>query len=112
MSRNASLVGAFGCVVYVTGAAVLETIGYRMLIAGATLSLYRAEVALEEFFEMVGASLILYAVLLICVNCGKQRKMPRENSQRAKRAVQSSNKLVNVGLGRNQWRADSNHVAV
>ena len=61
MSRKASLVGACGCVVYVTGAAVLETIGYKMLNAGAALSLYRAEVALEEFFEMLGASLILYA---------------------------------------------------
>ena len=112
MSRNASLVGACGCVVYVTGAAVLETIGYKMLNAGAALSLYRAEVALEEFFEMLGASLILYAVLLICINRGKREAPPGENSQGTKRAVQSSNELVNVGFGRNQWRADSNHVAV
>jgi len=112
MSRNASLVGACGCVVYVTGAAVLETIGYKMLNAGAALSLYRAEVALEEFFEMLGASLILYAVLLICINRGKREAPPGENSQGTKRAVQSSNELVNVGFGRNQWRADSNYVAV
>src|SRR6185503_18029981 len=112
MSRNASLVGVCGCVVYATGAAVLETIGYKMLNAGAALSLYRGEVALEEFFEMLGASLILYAVLLICVNRGKRAAPPGESSQRAERAVQSSNELVNVGLGRNQWRADSYHVSV
>lgn len=112
MSLKASLVGACGCVVYVTGAAVLETIGYKMLNAGAALSLYRAEVALEEFFETLGASLILYAVLLICVNRGKRVAPPGEHSQRAERAVERSNELVNVGFGRNQWRADSNHVAV
>jgi len=112
MSLKASLVGACGCVVYVTGAAVLETIGYKMLNAGAALSLYRAEVALEEFLEMSGASLILYAVLLMCVNRGKHAAPPGEHSQRAERTVQSSNELVNVGFGSNQWRADSNHVSV
>ncbi len=112
MSRNASLVGVCGCVAYVTGAAVLETIGYKMLNAGAALSSYRAEVALEEFFEMSGASLILYAVLLICVNRGKRAAPPGKHSQRAERSVQSSNELINVGFGRDQWRADSNHVAV
>jgi hypothetical protein len=45
---------------------VLESIGYKMLRAGSTLSLYRAEVAAEESLEMMGASFILYAVLLFC----------------------------------------------
>ena len=45
---------------------MLECVGYKMLSAGSTLSLYRAEVAAEEFLEMMGASLILYAVLLFC----------------------------------------------
>ena len=67
MSRVASMIAAGGCVVYVTGAAVLETVGYKMLSAGASLTLYRVEVAAEEFFEMLGASLILYAVLLLCL---------------------------------------------
>jgi hypothetical protein len=30
------------------------------------VSFYRTEVAAEEFFEMMGASLILYAVLSLC----------------------------------------------
>ena len=66
-SRHASLVLLAGCVIYLTGAAVLETIGYEMLNAGVSLSLYRVEVATEEFFEMLGASLILYGVLLLCL---------------------------------------------
>ena len=49
-----------------TGAAVLESVGYKMLSARSTPSLYRTEVAAEELFEMMGASLILYAVLLFC----------------------------------------------
>jgi hypothetical protein len=53
-------------VVYLTGGGLLETIGYKMLNAGVSLSLYRVEVALEEFFEMLGASIVLYAVLLFC----------------------------------------------
>jgi len=66
MSPSCSLIAAAGAAIYVTGAAVLESVGYKMLSAGSTLSLYRAEVAVEEFFEMMGASLILYAVLLFC----------------------------------------------
>jgi hypothetical protein len=66
LSRRATLIGVAGCAVYFAGGAVLETIGYRMLSAGISLSLYRVEVAAEEFFEMLGVSLILYAVLLCC----------------------------------------------
>lgn len=66
LSRRATLIGLAGCVVYLTGGGVLETIGYKMLSAGVSLSLYRVEVALEEFFEMLGASIVLYAVLLFC----------------------------------------------
>ena len=66
MSPRCSLIAAAGSAVYVTGAAVLESVGYKMLSGGSTLSLYRAEVAAEEFLEMMGASLILYAVLLFC----------------------------------------------
>src|SRR4030095_399472 len=72
MSPGASLIGAAGCAVYVTGAAVLETVGYKMISAGVSLELYRFEVAAEEFLEMLGASLILYAVLLFCVSRGKR----------------------------------------
>jgi hypothetical protein len=80
MSRRASLVAVAGCVVYVTGAAVLETIGYKMLSAGVSIQLYRVEVAAEEFFEMMGASLILYAVLSFCVDHMKNRKLVKASA--------------------------------
>jgi hypothetical protein len=41
-------------IVYVTGAAVLETVGYKMLSAGVSLGLYRVEVAAEEIFRDAG----------------------------------------------------------
>ncbi len=66
MSRTCSLIAIAGSAVYVTGAAVLESVGYKMISARSTPSLYRTEVAAEELFEMMGASLILYAVLLFC----------------------------------------------
>jgi hypothetical protein len=66
LSPRAGSILAAGCSVYVTGAAVLESIGYRMLSGGSTVFVCRAEVAGEEFLEMLGASLILYAVLLLC----------------------------------------------
>lgn len=53
-----------GCVTLVTGAAVLETVGYKFFYGGAAPSLYKAEVVAEEFLEMFGASLILRAVML------------------------------------------------
>ena len=80
MSRRASLIAAAGCGVYVTGAAVLETVGYRMLEAGVSLALYRVEVAAEEFLEMLGASMILYGVLLFCVGGAKKQEALRRGS--------------------------------
>ena len=78
MSPVASMIAATGCVVYVTGAAVLETVGYKLISAGVSLALYRFEVAAEEFLEMLGATLVLYAVLLLCVT----RPKKQEASQR------------------------------
>jgi hypothetical protein len=77
LSRRATLTGLAGCVIYLAGAAVFETIGYKMLSAGVSLSLYRVEVALEEFFEMLGASIVLYAVLLFCCLVADKRRPQR-----------------------------------
>lgn len=62
-SRRASLMAIAGMLACVTGGVVLETIGYKFLLDGSASSLYRAEVAGEEFLEMLGASLILYAAV-------------------------------------------------
>jgi hypothetical protein len=56
-----------GCLIYLAGGAVLESIGYKMLASGSSPSLYRLEVACEEFLEMLGASFILYGVLAASV---------------------------------------------
>lgn len=57
-------IAAAGSFAYVIGAAVLESVGYETLVGGSHSSLYRFEVASEEFLEMLGVSLILYGVLL------------------------------------------------
>jgi hypothetical protein len=73
MSPRSAKIGMLGAGIYVLGAAVLESIGYKMLSSGATPTLYRVEVATEEFFEMLGASLILYAVLSMSLRVPKSR---------------------------------------
>ena len=67
LSTRASLLAAAGCAIYLTGAAGLESIGYKMLSSVTTPRLYQVEVAVEELFEMLGGSLILYAVLLFYI---------------------------------------------
>lgn len=73
LDSRATKVVIAGLIVYFTGAAVLETIGYKMLVGGSSISLYRLEVVAEEFLEMFGASLILYAVLLFY--CAQHRSL-------------------------------------
>jgi hypothetical protein len=60
-SKNKSLIAITGMVIYLTGAGVLETIGYKFL--GGDALVYRLEVSAEEFMEMLGASLILYTAI-------------------------------------------------
>ena len=59
-SRKGSLVAVAGCATVVLGGCVLESIGYRFLEPGSLA--YKAEVSVEEFFEMIGATLILHSV--------------------------------------------------
>jgi hypothetical protein len=54
------------CIVF-SGGAVLETIGYKYFLNGATPLLYQTEVCVEEFFEMFGASLILYSTSFLAL---------------------------------------------
>jgi hypothetical protein len=59
--RRVGLIALCGFCVVFLGGAVLETIGYKFFLNGTTPLLYQTEVCLEEFFEMFGASLILYS---------------------------------------------------
>lgn len=70
--RRASLIALFGFCVVFLGGAVLETIGYKFFLNGATPLLYQTEVCVEEFFEMFGASLILYSTSLLALNKAEQ----------------------------------------
>ena len=59
-SRRGCLIAIAGCCTIVLGGCVLESIGYRFLQPGSIA--YKMEVTAEEFFEMLGASLILHSV--------------------------------------------------
>ncbi|MGZ8271533.1 MAG: hypothetical protein ACXW1T_09960 [Methylophilus sp.] len=50
-----------GGLVFLLGATVLEIIGYQYLKDGHHIKLYYIEVAFEEFFEMLGATIMLVA---------------------------------------------------
>lgn len=60
-SRQASLIALSGIIIFITGAGVVETLGFKFLQTGTTL--YKVEVAIEEFMEMAGVSIFLYAVI-------------------------------------------------
>jgi len=62
-SPRLSLLAMAGVCISILGGVVLEAIGYKFLQYGAPL--YKVEVAIEEFMEMFGASLILYFTILL-----------------------------------------------
>lgn len=61
--RHPALIGVLGTCIGLGGAIGVETIGYKLLHGVTTTLWYKAEVTLEEFMEMLGASLILFATL-------------------------------------------------
>ena len=62
--RPESLIFLFGIIIYLAGTAGAETITY-FFIDKTNALVYTLEVILEEFLEMLGASILLYTVLLI-----------------------------------------------
>lgn len=50
-----------GLLIAFLGGAGLETVGYKLFQGSVNPFLYQTEVCLEEFFEMLGASFLLYA---------------------------------------------------
>jgi hypothetical protein len=62
-SPRLSLLAMAGVCISILGGVVLEAIGYKFLQYGTPL--YKVEVAIEEFMEMLGASLILYFTILL-----------------------------------------------
>lgn len=66
--RREAVIVMSGFGIMCLGAVGLEIISYAFLRIGATPLLYALEVALEEFFEMSGASIILYGVTRFAIN--------------------------------------------
>lgn len=65
--RRETLIGFYGAAMLVIGAVGFEIISYLFLRSGSTPRLYKAEVVCEEFLEMSGVSVILYAALLLAI---------------------------------------------
>ncbi len=69
------VLGGFGAIAL--GAVGFEIISYLFLRSGSTTGLYHLEVAIEEFLEMAGASIILYATLEIAAAlCSEESAEP------------------------------------
>jgi hypothetical protein len=76
--RRAMLLAMLGVVIGLTGGMGVETVGYK-LFQGHTESLwYKLEVAVEEFMEMVGGSLVLVSALKLRLLKAGFRKELRE----------------------------------
>jgi len=74
-SCKAMIIAVLGCLLYVAGAAILETIGYKL---GLRASFQQVEIGVEEFLEMFGATFILYAILLLCHRYNGRRQRRRD----------------------------------
>lgn len=64
---HAALIMALGISTFITGAVFLEILSYQFFRDDLTSFGYVTEVALEEFLEMLGISILLYSVLLLLV---------------------------------------------
>ena len=63
-----------GIIVLLIGAIGLEILSYQFLRPITNRSLYMAEVAAEEFFEMIGVSIVLYGVMLLLIRSQSKSK--------------------------------------
>lgn len=66
--QRATVLMTSGIALAIFGGVILEIISYQYLRTGATPVLYVAEVAFEEFFEMLGASIALYGAIRLLID--------------------------------------------
>jgi len=85
-NRRLALTGLVGIIVGLSGGMGLETLGYKLLHGNRTSLWYNAEVTLEEFMEMLGASLILYATLKLNSLRVAKRAMATNRALRTRRS--------------------------
>jgi hypothetical protein len=72
-----------GVVVFVTGAVGFEIISYLFLRSAQSSALYKTEVIFEEFFEMSGVSIILYAVVQLAYTISHEQHLSSFKQARA-----------------------------
>jgi hypothetical protein len=65
--RRATVLMVAGVALAIAGGVILEIVSYQYLRSGSTPQLYVLEVAFEEFFEMLGASITLYGAILLLI---------------------------------------------
>ncbi|MFW2438837.1 MAG: hypothetical protein ACN4GR_05640 [Arenicellales bacterium] len=64
--RNETTLMAAGFMIFLAGAVGMEVIGYQYLMdESSPRYLYKLEVAIEEFLEMMGISIVLYGAILL-----------------------------------------------
>jgi hypothetical protein len=86
--RPAVLIGLLGVAIALTGGMGIETLGYKIFQGNTESVLYKLEVAVEEFMEMFGGSLVLISAL----------------HMRRQKSVESNEAQKDVGNLRLSWR--------
>lgn len=73
LHRHESMLAIQGFAICFFGGAILETIGYKYFAEGVDPFLYQTEVCFEEFFEMLGASFLLYSSMSLATEQAKEK---------------------------------------
>jgi hypothetical protein len=84
--KRLSLIAILGVCIGLGGAMGVEAIGYKLLHGVRTTLWYKAEVTLEEFMEMLGASLLLFATLKLNGALEVKRALATRRAARPPRA--------------------------
>ena len=87
-SRRESVLALAGMCVFMLGAAGIETLGYKFLQLGSLV--YKIEVTIEEFMEMFGASLVVYAALSFAQDQLERNGMIRFGRKAARRLTRAA----------------------
>jgi hypothetical protein len=78
--RRESFIALCGGLIFTAGAVGAEIVSYLFLRSGSTPVLYKLEVAIEEFLEMSGISIILYSALVLALSFTSESYTPRTDS--------------------------------
>src|SRR4051794_27478380 len=93
LHRRFLILATLGIAIGLSGCMGVETLGYKLLHGERTSLWYKLEVTIEEWMEMLGASLILFATLRL--NHSLARARLRHDSDRSR----SRARISDCGLG-------------